>query len=113
MVSVPALDPSIDAAHRRIDSDRWDDIYVVGDVRGCRATLEETADGRTPVEQWHDVHDALGPMLETQADCYSEMLRPALSAAGIDVLDYEELDGDRRYLKTKTGTRDALRRYYD
>jgi len=26
--------------HRQIDVDRWDDVYVVGDVHGCAGTLE-------------------------------------------------------------------------
>jgi len=34
------LDVTVDAPYRRIDSDAWDDIYVVGDVHGCRETLE-------------------------------------------------------------------------
>jgi len=30
----------IAAEHRRIDPDEWDDIYVVGDVHGCRDAFE-------------------------------------------------------------------------
>lgn len=26
--------------HQRVDPDRWDDLYVVGDIHGCRHTLE-------------------------------------------------------------------------
>ncbi|MFC7079674.1 metallophosphoesterase family protein [Halorussus caseinilyticus] len=30
--------------HERIDAEEWDDIYVVGDVHGCRAELETLLD---------------------------------------------------------------------
>ena len=29
-----------DVSHERIDSTAWEDIYVIGDVHGCRETLE-------------------------------------------------------------------------
>jgi len=40
MPSELTLNTEIDAPHRRIDSTGWNDIYVVGDVHGCQATLE-------------------------------------------------------------------------
>lgn len=30
-----------DYSHRRIDADEWENVYVVGDVHGCRAELED------------------------------------------------------------------------
>ncbi|MFC7020256.1 MULTISPECIES: metallophosphoesterase family protein [Haloarcula] len=36
----PTLNPTVDASHRRIDATQWENIYVVGDVHGCRDTLE-------------------------------------------------------------------------
>jgi serine/threonine protein phosphatase 1 len=33
-----------DIPHQRIDSTAWEDIYVVGDVHGCRGTLERLLD---------------------------------------------------------------------
>lgn len=40
MDSAPKFDPALSASHRRLNSDRWDDIYVVGDVHGCRDALD-------------------------------------------------------------------------
>jgi polyphosphate kinase len=57
---------------------------------------ERTADGRTPDEQWAEVHETLAPMLETQADCYRETIRPALAEAGIHVLEYDDLTAAER-----------------
>ncbi|RLM95137.1 polyphosphate kinase 1 [Haloarcula sp. Atlit-7R] len=55
------------------------------------ADVTETApDGRTPREQWEEVHETLRPMLATQARCYRDAIRPALAAEGIDILDYDD-----------------------
>jgi serine/threonine protein phosphatase 1 len=39
-MSVRALSPGVEAQRRRIDADAYDDLYVVGDVHGCRAAAE-------------------------------------------------------------------------
>lgn len=36
----PSLDDALPGRHRRIDPADYDDIYVVGDVHGCRETFE-------------------------------------------------------------------------
>ncbi len=38
------LNGSLQGDHRRIDPDRWEDIYVVGDVHGCLSELEGLID---------------------------------------------------------------------
>jgi len=51
MKSELSFRPPVAQHHRRIDVDRWDDVYVVGDVHGCADTLERLLDrfdnGRT------------------------------------------------------------------
>ena len=52
MIRTDALDASLDLAlgdeHRHVDADAWDDIYVVGDVHGCRRELEHLLDRLDP-----------------------------------------------------------------
>jgi serine/threonine protein phosphatase 1 len=50
MVSTPTLNPTIDAQHTRIDSSQWATIYVVGDVHGCRGTLERLLSELDPAD---------------------------------------------------------------
>ncbi len=37
-------DDSLQRVHRRLNADRWEDIYVVGDVHGCLSELEALVD---------------------------------------------------------------------
>jgi serine/threonine protein phosphatase 1 len=48
MPSELTLNPKIDASHHRIESSEWDDIYVVGDVHGCRDTLDRLLERLAP-----------------------------------------------------------------
>ena len=65
---------------------------------------KETADGRTPSEQWEAVHETLQPILARQAAYYAEELRPALADNGIEIVDYGELS---------TAERSQLRTYFE
>ncbi|RKD93667.1 polyphosphate kinase 1 [Halopiger aswanensis] len=57
---------------------------------------EETPDGRTPGEQWREVLDESHELLERQAACYRDEIKPALAEEGIDIVDYEELSAAER-----------------
>jgi polyphosphate kinase len=65
---------------------------------------ERTADGRTPRQQWQQVLETARPLLEQQASRYKEHVRPALAAAGIEVVDCESLS---------VGEQTALREFFE
>ncbi len=72
------------------------DEFVMKRIGGLKQQIEagvteETVDGRTPREQWEAVHARLRPLLEQQADCYEEQIRPALAEAGIEIVAYDRL----------------------
>ncbi len=57
---------------------------------------DPTVDGRTPHEQWAEILETTGPMFDRQAECYREVIRPALAEAGIAILDHEDLTAAER-----------------
>jgi polyphosphate kinase len=77
------------------------DEFVMKRIGGLKQQIEagvteETVDGRTPREQWEAVQAELGPILQRQADCYEEQLRPALADRGIEIRPYEELTDEQQ-----------------
>lgn len=41
MNTPPQFSATIEADHNRIDTDRYDDVYIVGDIHGSRAALDQ------------------------------------------------------------------------
>ncbi|MFC7071875.1 polyphosphate kinase 1 [Halovenus rubra] len=78
-----------------IFTQNMDEFFMkrVGGLEQQRAAniTATSPDGRTPDEQWRDVLAKAGPLLNRQAQCYHDQLRPALAEAGIDICEYEEL----------------------
>ncbi len=54
--------------------------------------LTRTLDGLTPQEQLARIRAAVLPMLEQQADCYMQQIKPALATHGVHLLRWDELD---------------------
>jgi polyphosphate kinase len=77
------------------------DEFVMKRIGGLKQQIEagvteETVDGRTPREQREAVQAQLRPLLQQQAACYEEQLRPALAEAGIEIVAYDRLSDHRQ-----------------
>ena len=57
---------------------------------------ERTVDGRTPTEQLDDVLTEARDVLDRQSRCYHAAVEPALSAAGIEIVDPADLGESER-----------------
>jgi len=57
---------------------------------------EPSPDGRLPAEHWRELLDVAGPLFERQAECYREMLQPALASEGIGIVEYDALGPDEQ-----------------
>jgi polyphosphate kinase len=55
-----------------------------------------TPDGRTVGQQLAAIRAAVEPMLLEQADCYARKIRPGLTEAGVDLLDWDKLSAEQR-----------------
>ncbi len=98
-----ALDPSLPVLERLrflcIFARNLDEFFMVR-VSGLKqqyaAGLKtRAADGRTPAEQLAAISAKLRPLLDRHQACWTE-LRPRLSAEGIRVLDYGELNAGQK-----------------
>jgi len=59
-------------------------------------TLTRSYDGKTPQEQLKAIREMVLPMLDQQAECFENDIRPALAEHGVHLLMWSELsDGDR------------------
>ncbi len=53
-------------------------------------------DGLTPAEQIGVIRQAVLPMLRLQADCFEQVIKPALASHGIHLLKWDQLDDRQR-----------------
>ncbi|WP_254566021.1 polyphosphate kinase 1 [Oscillatoria sp. HE19RPO] len=77
------------------------DEYFMVRIAGLKQQVEAgvsslTPDGRTPQQQLDEVGDRLHPMVAEQHRHFEKLLRPQLSAYGIQILDYMDLNQEQR-----------------
>jgi polyphosphate kinase len=109
------LDEGLDATNPILErlkflaifSANLDEFFMIR-VSGLKEELdgsvtELSLDGMTPGEQLQEIRESVLPMLAGQASCLREQVLPELSAAGIRIVAYDELE---------TGDRNALRSYF-
>ena len=109
------LDEGLDAGNPILErlkflaifSANLDEFFMIR-VSGLKEELEGSVtelslDGMTPAEQLQQIRERVLPMLADQTNCLREQILPALTAAGIRVVAYEELD---------PVDQDALRSYF-
>lgn len=108
MDQLPTFDEEI--THERIDPDDWRDIYVVGDVHGCRATLDRLLDRLD-----HGPEDLLvfvGDLIRKGPDSQGVLERVRTMDNAVSVLGNNE-DKLRRGKKSLPTLTDADRAYVE
>lgn len=58
---------------------------------------DRTVDGRTSREEWVETLEKCRSLVQTQTACYQEVIRPALAAENICIVDYDCLDSDAQH----------------
>jgi polyphosphate kinase len=75
---------------------------VGGLKRGVAAgVVSKTPDGLTPLQTLDAIRNAVLPMLKQQADCFSQVLKPALTEQHIYLLTWNELTDEERAVAVK------------
>ncbi|MEM9915792.1 MAG: polyphosphate kinase 1 [Planctomycetota bacterium] len=77
------------------------DEYYQKRVGGLKRQIEaglmtRTVDGLTPEQQLKMIRDLVIPMLDEQAKCYTQVVKPALKKKGIHLLTWDELSDAER-----------------
>ncbi|MBB6429624.1 polyphosphate kinase 1 [Algisphaera agarilytica] len=77
------------------------DEYYQKRVGGLKRQIEaglmtRTVDGLSPEQQIEMIRELVIPMLDVQAQCFTEVVKPALKAKGIHLLAWEELSDAER-----------------
>ena len=103
-VLAQAMDPRTplleQAKFSAIFSNNLDEFFMVR-VASLKSQVEAgietpSVDGLTPLEQLTAIQAKLRPLLEQQQQHYRDTLRPQLAEHGVQVLDYEQLNGEQR-----------------
>jgi polyphosphate kinase len=111
-----AVDPSSPLLERvkflSIFFSNLDEFFMIR-VSGLRrqhagGALVAPADGMSPAQQLTAIHDRLEPQLAEAARCWAEDLQPQLTAAGVNVLSYDELKSKQRKLLRKMFKRELF-----
>ena len=89
-----------------------DEFFMIR-VSGLRrqhasGALVAPPDGMSPAQQLSAIHDRLEPQLAEAARLWAEDLQPQLSAAGVQVLPYDELKSKQRKLLRKMFKREIF-----
>jgi len=101
--AVDGSNPLLERARFLSISTRNLDEFFMKRVGGLKQQIdagvtERTPDGRTPEEQWEGSLERARSIMERQADCYENEIRPALGDEGLCVRDYGDLSGTERNL---------------
>ena len=103
-VLAQAMDPRTplleQAKFSAIFSNNLDEFFMVR-VASLKSQVEAgietpSVDGLSPLEQLAAIQTKLRPLLEQQQQHYRDTLRPQLAEHGVQVLDYEQLNGEQR-----------------
>ena len=103
-VLAQAMDPRTplleQAKFSAIFSNNLDEFFMVR-VASLKSQVEAgietpSVDGLSPLEQLTAIQAKLRPLLEQQQQHYRDTLRPQLAEHGVQVLDYEQLNGEQR-----------------
>ena len=83
-----------------IFSNNLDEFFMVR-VASLKSQVEAgietlSVDGLTPLKQLQEIQAKLRPLLEQQQEHYRAQLKPQLAQQGVQVLDYEQLNGPQR-----------------
>lgn len=68
----------------------------------------KSADGKTPLHQLQEIRQFVNPMLQDQARCYQQVLKPALEKEGVFLLTWNELTAKERELVKKHYNRNVF-----
>ncbi len=82
------------------------DEYFMKRVGGLKrqvlaGVVAQTPDGLTPLQTLDAIRTAVRPMLKSQADCFSKVIRPKLAEHGIHLLEWEDLSDDEKKIAVK------------